>query len=230
MHSIQTRMNRHCSILGILILVLAGSCVSQQPNTSESDLPSSHKERKALAVEHIAALKQGTLIVRLPSKSKTIDVFRTAGKDDKADKIEAEVFAENQAMVQAFHDEFNFCKFVFISVDETSIVTKNTDTAVYLNEELQIDPSIRVLEGPIFFAQYGNVKQVSWSDDRNPSAGLDYIEGSSLDARFYLSDSELQQLHDPLPFHRAWPIRIKDYPKMVRKFNQGLVQFYEENH
>src|SRR2546423_6289970 len=68
------------------------------------------RTRAALALRNLI---NGSVIVRLKTNQKSVDAYRKAGKNEIADKIEAERKKQNQKIYYAFIRNFNFCKVYF---------------------------------------------------------------------------------------------------------------------
>ena len=93
------------------------------------------------AKEQIHDLKHGILLVRLPVYENTIHALRGAGHHDKADKTEKARDIENQKIMAAFVNHFDFCEVFFFNNTHISQVKNSEYDGILFNSGHEIiDP------------------------------------------------------------------------------------------
>jgi len=191
-------------------LLLVGGGISAQKIHNEIE-----------ARNHINALKSSALLVRLKTKSKTIDALKERGMDERAAEIQAEQKEQNLEIIKAFKGEFNFCKvYFFYSDDSKYIMNKQWNQVSFLNENLEADTSIRFDEDIFYTAEFSQVDLRVDKTQGTPQWGFEGL---------IIKDSNFNQLGRPFPFYvrnfNSLPIRKKP-SKVVRKMNSRLKEFY----
>jgi hypothetical protein len=232
------------------LLVLVSAVVKAQKGdtlsgfSSKKNVPvnlvvDSAKERDRTS-QTLRDLKNGAVIIRLKTGSKSIDAYRKAGQNDVADRIEAEHQKQNQKMFWAFTENFLFCDVYFIYANETDAFLGGK-RGLFLNQQLQHDSSI-VFEGTNFvFCEYGSVQPFSkFSDYEKPkvgtpgndNAGKSFGDGPVQTATspattsgLFFSDRELKQFNRPFPFVES--VYFDNFVPTVRTLNREMQRAYE---
>ncbi|MDT8308534.1 MAG: hypothetical protein RQ866_03325, partial [Bacteroidales bacterium] len=117
---------------------------------------------EAIALEEvhqkIITLRNGVLLVRIPTGRNSIEVLDSLGFHKKARSVENEAIAEQQEIMDAF-DVFNFCDvYFFYDYNTPKIINKEyTGTLLVNRTELLYHPLDSAL--PVFIAEFGNYKK-----------------------------------------------------------------------
>ncbi|UTW61923.1 hypothetical protein KFE98_18195 [bacterium SCSIO 12741] len=174
------------------------------------------------ASDQIYELKNGVLLVRLMTRSKSINALEKAGNTKQADKIKAEQQQKNQQIIAAFQNYFDFCPVYFFLSDQTAEVkARNWDKVVFLNAELQADTSLTDFNPEVFMmAEFGIVEPKVNDGIPVSDQGLPGL---------VISNSDFVQLSAPFPYYiRTYenlPVE-KKAQNAVEKWNQELHDFY----
>ncbi|HLP19130.1 MAG TPA: hypothetical protein VK174_02450 [Chitinophagales bacterium] len=189
-------------------------------------------------------LKQGAVIVRLKTSPKSVVAYRQAGRNDIADRIEADRYKQNQRMYDAFARNFFFCPVYFIYAHETQAFLDGKKY-LFLNRDLVRDSTIAFTYGDNFvFCEYGSVESFSKFDDySHPVAGpvntvnLDKLNDKAMDktpagtstspathSGIIMLDKELHQLHRPFPFVEG--VYLDKFDAPVRTLDHDINRAY----
>ncbi|HLP52470.1 MAG TPA: hypothetical protein VK154_16395 [Chitinophagales bacterium] len=192
----------------------------------------------------LRALKNGAIIVRLKTSPKSVAAYRQAGRNDIADRIEADRFKQNQRMYEAFERNFFFCPVYFIYAHETQAFLDGKKY-LFLNRDLVRDSTIEFAYGDNFvFCEYGSVESFSKFDDySHPVAGpvntvnLDKLNDKAMDktpagtstspathSGIIMLDKELHQLHRPFPFVEG--VYLDKFDAPVRTLDHDINRAY----
>src|SRR5581483_8060340 len=68
------------------------------------------KKRKVVSSWQVNELKNGALVVKLKTNKNLIDELEKQGKKDLAEEKRMEAYIINKNVMQAFKDNFDFCK------------------------------------------------------------------------------------------------------------------------
>lgn len=176
------------------------------------------------ATQIIFALHNGALLVRLHSKAMAVAAFEKAGRHDMAVYIAREQDDENKAIMHAFQSHFSFCKVYFFPSDSSGNVLQGKRSGYFLNEKLQVDPSITVKENFFITGEHG--------DPDFPSHDVDSTQSSAPDAglisdALVLMDDHFRQLPKPFPYYVRPGMADGKYPwdKRVQRLNDNLKNF-----
>ncbi len=187
------------------------------------------------AREDIVALKQGWLIVRLPTFRKKLEVINKRLADPDTNlatkgrliKTKKEIKAERDTIRRnlrlTFNKHYRFSKLAFID-DSCTLKLKYGDTAGCLRDKWhELDPNIKIGDQPFYFARYGETSYET-------TTGVYAI---------VLTDRNFKDLGKPFPYYsRAELEEQEGIMKRVRKIfgkkrhdpaqklNRKLFQFY----
>jgi hypothetical protein len=219
-------------VLMILGFSATADVLAQKPNKTNTTMA---------ARGHIMLLKDGALLVRLQTRSKSIEGLIDRGMEDKAKELEERQREENLAYVEAFGLEFDFAPvYFFRSEDSKSVKEERLDEVVFLTSELVPDSTIKVEQEIIYTAEFGNVEP----DDSKRRQDYRLEKGSTgvkQKSTYYgstnmgfealvIMDDQFVQLRRPFPYY------VRTYDKKglfsrkpkdtVRRMNEKLYQFY----
>lgn len=200
--------------------------------------PVSAQNAEERAEEVIKSLKDGTLLVRLPSRQRKIDAMEQVlsgyAPDDKRrprmEKLLRETREEaatfNRNMMTAFRDSFDFSEVRFFYDYNTPKLKAGESAGLFLNEELTADPSIPLPDGSYFILGFGQTQK-------------DYSDG--LEA-MYIMDSDFKRMTAPFPYYQRlndfaafmgsiFPApnqEMRDALRLVGKLQKKLRAFYQK--
>lgn len=186
----------------------------------------------------IQELKEGALIVRLPSHAKKIAAMEELIQDKSVSKrnkenlkrqvtlIKQEAKLRNEAIVNGFTTAYDFSDVLFIYDSDTKALQGGKTQGIFLNEKLEIDNSIELQERPYLFVRFGQT-------DLSTTTG---VEG------MIITDKNLVDLRKPFPFYvREGGIRylmdkifdkknadMRNMPRMAAKLNGNLKDYFDK--
>lgn len=196
---------------------------------------------RQIAQEQIKNLKNGILLIRLSTKSKTLETIRAKGYDVKADEMEADQKALNKAIALTFPVNIKFCKTAFFYSQETDkLISKDFDNMKFMNGQLDEIPN------PLANDMYYLVLDLAILEGRDPRTAKarqedadkgiekkpDYYSSSNMSLpAFIVKDQNLEQLTDPFPYYvRAYSLEpeIDRILRAALKLNKRLSKFYKK--
>ncbi|NEN24257.1 hypothetical protein G3O08_12160 [Cryomorpha ignava] len=199
------------------------------------------KIERQIAEEQIKNLKKGILLIRLSTKSQTLETIREKGYDQKANEMEADQIALNKAIATTFPVNIKFCKTAFFYSEETDkLISKDFDNMKFMNGQLNEIPN------PLVNDVYYLVLDLAILKERDPrydtyrqvvtEKGIEnkpvYYSSSNLRLpAFVVKDQNLEQLTDPFPYYvRAYSLEpeIDRILLAARKLNKSLFKFYKK--
>lgn len=205
------------------------------------NVPDTLKPRDQMA-QLLRNMKNGSLIVRLKTNQKSIDAYRRAGKELIAERIETERRNQNLKLYWAFRNYFTFCKVYFIYAHETQRFLDG-ERNVFLDKDLNVDPSITFDETEFIFCEYGSAQPFAGFQDYAPSdinkrerpevlAGKESRESiivrsgteTTISSGLVLTDKYLQQLGRPFPYVVSVP--GENFKAPVKSLNRELERAY----
>ena len=178
-----------------------------------------------VAAEQIKALKHGALVVRLKTNDRSVNAYRSAGKDEIADRMIAERHTQNLKIEEAFKYYFKFCKVYFIYAKNTDALLKR-QPGIFLNEALQADTNIKLTEDYFLIAEYGSFTSNERVDEYHYS-GVYKTEPSNTTAStsaLVILDTSLNQLQEPFPFFVQ--VYLNGFIKGADQLSLALDKFY----
>lgn len=187
------------------------------------------------AVDHIKALKEGTLIIKLPTHTTKLNAMRELADDpevyperrERLKKLIAETEADaqqfNESMTMAFDSNYTFSKVLFTYDYHYDQLKAGEMKGIFLNKNLEKDPSIKIEEGPYYILRFG-------SSQREGSYGVD--------AMVVMTD-QMKDLSAPFPYYQrlndfsaflgslfpAPEQEKRDAIRLVGKFNKRLLRY-----
>ena len=187
----------------ILLFALPILAISQGVLTSS--------EAKLKASSQIKMLKNGKLIVRLHTKSRTIKLLQDKGMLKRANYIKEEQEKLNLKIVESFKD-FKFCEVYFFYSDFSGAIIEENYSKVKLLDSSLKNSGIN-LDSNFLVADFGKM------------AGGNQMNMESM----YLMDNKLKLLFKPFPFYVRFhptPIQSLTHKKVVARMDKKLTKFY----
>ena len=202
---------------------------------SQQDQPLPFKERRAMAEEHIKNLKNGVLVVRLPSQQNKIETLQTlidGGNLDKKteaklqgrlDGTKAKTASFNKSIITAFQEQYNFSDFLFMMDTAATQLKEGVRQGIFLDKNLELDQEAAIVDSSVYVLRFGS----TYSG-----------RGQNIEAAV-ITDSNLEDLLPPFPYY----VRINNFdaimgglfpkPKqelknamrLVEKLQRNLVEF-----
>lgn len=190
----------------------------------------------------IQELSKGALLVRLNTRTQSVQALRDMGKKEMAQKIEDKQRALNLSIVKAFRERFTFCP-VYFFYSDNSIQVKNKafDKVAFLNDKLESDTSVKMIKPYFLIAEFGRIEQdtlkrSSYTYDAQAQNGQrhthQYYGGTDMGFGALLVKSDkFVQLRKPFPFYvrtfDSLPIK-RSYQKVVSTLSRNLNYFLNE--
>ncbi|MEM7102885.1 MAG: hypothetical protein AAF502_07145 [Bacteroidota bacterium] len=193
-----------------------------------------------VAAQQIQDLHDGVLLVRLKTKSKTIEALREAGMHAQADKRQEKLNKTNRSIILAFNNYFDFCPtYFFFSHFSDHIRAKEFDKVEFVNRDFEVDTTIKLDGKTIFTAEFGPIEQDQdkyfegyyLSRDENGLERKEKVYGSPNPGfeALLIKDDQFVQLRDPFPFYvkkTGMLVVDKDARQLVNMMNKKLKRFY----
>lgn len=190
---------------------------------------SARKRKQDVSKTQITKLKSGPLLVRLKTSENKIKALKKAGMLEKAANLEKEQYIENNKIVKAFKDNFNFCKVAFFYSNASNKVLNKHFNGILLNDSLKIDNSIKIdTSGSFFIAEFGNIEQDTtkyfshYTYEPDNRCGIKkvpnyYTSSSNIDFHaLIIRDAHFVQLKKPFPYYaRAIHMSMRKHPEQM---------------
>jgi hypothetical protein len=192
------------------------------------------------ARQQIMGLHDGVLLVRLQTRSKSLETIRERGMDKKADQIEAELKEENEEIMRAFEAEYDFSPVYFFNSEDSEALRRGDyDEVTFFDFNRD---SVDLDLGKTYFltAEFGNVQAdtgkvkgdyIYTKDETGVKQEKTYTSAPDpgFGALIIMSDQFIQ-LADPFPsyvrtFETLFFLR-RDPREVVRRMNDKLHAFY----
>ncbi len=193
-------------------------------------------DRAELAKQTITQLKDGALLIRLSSKSQTLELLRERGYPKRADHIEKVQAEKNKEIVKAY-STIGFTKVYFFYSEHSENVRNGNlegillDTALNKVTGANIKHYVVGATGPL----PKNYEYKESNDDNTPANVTEkktYGGGSNLSIlSFYLMDKNFDLLPDPFPNHQRYhPVILTTltHEEVAEKIDEKLVKYYEK--
>jgi len=209
---------RNCILL-FIVFMLGNSVFAQRDDIVLA------KEKKEYAFNSIKELKDGAMVVRLKTNQRKIELIERNLKNTKLSKgqrkrqegiLEGTLKVRdefNEAIRAMFLDSFDFCP-VYLMYDTCSAaLNKGVREGLFLGENKEIDPSIKITEANIFIINY---------KERGAEFPYDVLRVRKLK----------EKLEDPFPYYvslrKSWinQINTPRASQAVQHLNRKLYGFY----
>ncbi len=170
--------------------------------------------QKNTATEHIEQLKNGILLVRLRTQQSKVEALKEVQKAGLAETIQKEQEAQNQRIIIAFDQFFNFCPVFFFYAKDSKLIGDRNFEGIIFNANKEV-VAVSALENKLFYiADFGNIEE--------PGV-VTQLQGLSV------RDSSFQQLQSPFPY----AVSINSFlagenveERTVQVFNSKLESYY----
>lgn len=201
----------------IILLVLALIALSVIPASAQDTLMGadgklSYAEwKRHYALRQYEKLKNGALLVRLKTQATAIEALRKRGQNESAARIAENQRQENERIVSAFRDNFDFAPVYFFYSDDSRYLLNNEPGKVtFLMPDLSpVDTVVAVEPEKFVVAEFSTVSaepRAYYENYRREYKGqtdsLSYINSSEMGfTALVLYNDDLQQLTDPFPYY-----------------------------
>ena len=218
----------------ILLALLSCSFFSFSQNTPPSNL-----EMRMRANRQYVELLDGALLVRLSNPQKKIAALRKYGYSEEANNAQLQQDNENKEIIKSFKDEFTICKSYFFFSEHSNLVrAKDFSEPIFLDVDLNIDPSILLTSDIFLIAEFGHVMQDTpvYVDSRI----TDFEDGYNLRTSYWagpdlhfgaltMMSDQFVQLRRPFPRYartfNSLGFLKRSIRKTVRRLNKKLMKF-----
>lgn len=224
-------------VIFILIFSIRGEVYAQNNNTGSD---TTMIKKSPYMRDQIRLLKNGVLLVRLHSRSKAINALKEIGRNEDSEILSDKQTALNKKIIASFKANFTFCPaYFFFSSSSDSLLSGLVDKIVFLNPELQPDPSIKFNTTNFCVAEFGDIEPDTakyFSEDYlyRGENGLEkrsaYYGSPHTGLRgFRILSDKLIQLKRPFPYYlRAFAEfpNTKKVKKTIVRLNEKLINYY----
>lgn len=165
-------MNKYFLLIALSVISLVVSAQNTPPRNYET---------RFKAFDNFFKLNEGALLVRLKSNQRKIDALKKYGHTDEAMVVKMKQDMENKEIILSFKNEFTFCEtYFFYSENSNQVREKDFSKPIFVNENLEIDPSIEFSYEEFLTAEFGSVRQdeTPYLDNyilHKDSAGVRYV-------------------------------------------------------
>lgn len=190
--------------------------------------PSYRKIKRAHSQQQIQELNDGLLLVRLKTSQPKIDALKRFGYEYKAMKVAKYQKEQNQAIVDAFKQNYSFSSVYFFYSDNTAKVKKGVFKNIFLNDSLTLDSTIQIDTSKcIYTAELAHRQQDTFKlldnyhtvveDDFYETNDEVYYGGSDISFQaIIIKDLKFNQLTRPFPYYSRYVGEsVKRHPEQV---------------
>ena len=177
------------------------------------------------SLNHIEALKNGVLIVRLKDISNRKQQLLKLGMQKKAEEEAARTVAVNQYIRRGFAEYFDFCPVVFVFEGQGKVLQLGqTDTLKFFDYEMNPAPSPTSTFPSYYIADfekaYGEQIIHEGADGKKRMAA-----GVAGYPALVIKDPDFIPLSKPFPHEVVLAYQNKDVSQAVRELNRALKAF-----
>jgi hypothetical protein len=211
-------LNRVTAFLFVLVFC-STSVLPQAVNVAEHDkdykdpeqFDRFYKRRKVIAAWQINQLKKGALVVKLRTNQMVIDALNKQGNGKLAEQKRLETAGINAMLVRAYMNNYNFSKVYFIYSHHADSLRKGARQGIFLDSNLQADPSARLDEKFYLMAETDRIYNSSIGFLPEDSASFVTEKGNPTggDATVVVKNKYGHQLKRPFPFFSGHGIKLK---------------------
>ena len=179
--------------------------------TTNGDFDKFAKRREEISKWQINQLKNGALVVRLPTNKSAIERLRSLGNQVAANEKENETIALNKLYYRSFARFYKFSKLYFIYSNYSDSLFKGTRTGIFLDSNLVIDNTITMSENYYLLAEKDMLyhSSIGFVDEEQAKSVKE--AGTPTKQGFIVLKNKFgHQLKHPFP-----------YFKLFRSFNKG---------
>jgi hypothetical protein len=200
---------------------------------------------RALMKEHarkeINTLREGILLVRLKTLDRSVEALERMGEPLRAKDTRKKIDEQNQALIDAFDKEFNFCPvYFFYSKDSKEVISGNRSGKIFNSkgDSVSLDfPYSKIYfadTGPLaadtstHFYTYERVQNGNFSTKRIKRKYAGQAMGFGA---LVLKDERFMNLRNPLPYYvKTWGqfFFLRKPDKFVALLNDKLYRYYNK--
>jgi hypothetical protein len=188
---------------------------------------------KAIATKEINELKNGYLLIRLSTRSKTIEDLQRIGKNRAAEEIKKEQDEKNRKIIKAFATNFKFCEYRFFYSQYSDDIKKGNYQFLVFDKNMQPDNNFSLDGKKYYVAEFGILQSdtgvvahdysLEVKDDFDVQTKTNnYAKPNNHIYALIIKDKNYNQLRFPFPYY-SYAVSTE---KMVRKMNAKLINFY----
>lgn len=153
----------------------------------------------------------GVLLVRLNSGSKQLDFYKEK-YPDKVKQFESAVNAENEELIQAFSENYNYSKVLFFYSDDAEAIKNKKYTSSLFTADMKPIQEFKYSKQEVFIARIGST-----------------LESTLAIATLVLYDAEFDQLERPFPYYvrtyEGLSFLERSKKNLVTRLNKKLLRF-----
>ncbi len=163
------------------------------------------------ARQHLRQLKNSMLLVRLQTKSMSIEALEAQGRHKQAEALREKQYLENKEAVLSFRNNFDFCPVYFFYSSASDNIREGKFEGQLFNSHFQ---PLELAEKPdtFFTAEFGATPRMA-------------IEG------LIIMDQEMRPLDPPFPFfqrkHIFFSLVKLSKAKIIARLNHRLHETYQ---
>ena len=173
----------------LLVLVITTMACATLGGTAQ-ELNSDNPEPVVTAAQHLDQLKEGVLVVRLPSFRNQLEALGRNADRSNAKKTELledrEHFARH--IMDAFADTFTFCPVLFVFDTAMASITRGDRSGYFLDYSLDIDSSQEIPDHKAIYTL---------------RLGLTDYATTARRTSFIFTDDQGNDLENPFPYSRS---------------------------
>lgn len=227
------------SLLTTTLVFVSINAHAQQKNEGVS-----YKDRKNVVMkDQISILKNGALLVRLKTKTNSVNALKEMGDTAGAKLIIEKQNQFNKNIISAFRNNYKFSPVFFFTSDFSDTIRNHKlSEVIFVNDNLNPDPTIKPGVQRFLISEFGNVAQDTASylsgtylaqTDEGLKRDESYYGGTDTKIQaFVIMSDQFIQLNDPFPYYsrvrKSNPAQ-KDLDKAIKKLNENLINFYKES-
>ena len=172
--------------------------------------------------------EEGAVLVRLHTRTKSLQAYEKAGYRKQANKIREKDKAYNLLLMNSFKENFDFCKVYFFFADDSKKVLAGEKSGCFLNDDLEVDESIVFEENYFLIIEVGDS-----NEEYNTLKAPEYRNKEFLPNRgaqtkaLLVKDALLKQMPKTFPSHVMRVHKNSRLPLKVSYMNDSFHQFYE---
>lgn len=172
---------------------------------------SSFSQSSANAHKNIILLKNGALFIKLKTSENVINGLIARGRKDEAEKIRTDQAMENKEIINAFKNNFKFCKVFFFYSNNSQKIKDGNYKGCLINTNNEIDSTFNSID--YLIGEFGQT------------------ETNRIDA-FLIEDKNFDQLKKPFPFLirlNKFGVATRSKDEMAKAVNDELTLFWNKN-
>lgn len=224
-------MKKKLLVLLIILFSNMQNYVQSQPDyLNESEYKRFRYRRILVANWQIYQLADsGALVIRLKSNKKVIDILKKNNQNATAKELEKSTQDLNKKIIRAFVHQYTFSKYYFMYDYFSDSLLKGARKNIFLDTNLNINPTITMSEKFYLIAEKDNVVQSSIGFVTEQEAQQITETGAPVkEVAIVIKNKYGIQLKSPFPFYVAGTNPDK-YNIYISKLNAHLIKFKNKN-